>query len=120
MAKISEATVYVDEVDGNRLKLTEKHSRKNPQTQEWTTTGYTDVTAWLPNDYDGPELTKGMRIKVSASQRTEKRVHNGTTYKNLTWNLNTVEVVQGQAETHEPRRAQSPDPRGDFDPNEPF
>jgi len=112
MAKISEAYVFVDEVEGNRLKLSEKHSKKNPMTNEWTTTGYTDITGWLPKDYNGPQLTKGTRIKVSGSQRSEDREANGRKYRNVIWNLETLEVVQGHAE----RPAQ--DPHGAVDPNE--
>ena len=105
MANI-EATVRIEEIEGNRLKLSEKHSKKNTN-DEWETTGFTDVTAWLPRDYSGPTLEKGQRVKVTGTQRTENREHNGKTYKNLIWSLDSIEVLSSGGQASAPAIARA-------------
>ena len=87
MAKIEIRSAFVEEQVGNPtfvLKIAEPHSRQDDQ-GNWQTVARTffDVKVKKDSGIDLSRFAKGARVKISGSQRTEVREHQGKKHYTL-------------------------------------
>lgn len=100
MAKIEIQNAFVEDAKGSPvfvLKIAEPHSRKDDQ-GNWQTVSRTffDVKVARDSGIDLSRFSKGDRVQVWGSQKTEVREHEGKKYYTLVVWADRIEAVMSQ------------------------
>lgn len=103
MAKIEIKSAFIEEQVGNPvfvLKIAEPHSKQDEQ-GNWQTVARTffDVKVKKDSGIDLSQFAKGSRVKISGSQRTEVREHQGKKHYTLVIWADSIERAEaGQSQ----------------------